>query len=223
MGLKSYVVGLLVLALGVAGAVFLGAVGCDGQLNLPDGPSSDGPTRTPGPRPSPGPSPTPTPEPTANPSPTPSPSPTLPPGPTPNPSQSCASHGECDDDLFCTGEELCDFNANSCLPSSGDPCVLLFEYCDEDADACVPLSEGCQSDDDCEADEYCATDTGLCQPVVALNCGPGAGNCFVANSTPGCESQSCCDAVCQFDVACCLLAWDEDCANMAYSFCPQNP
>ena len=109
------------------------------------------------------------------------------------------------------------------LPSSGDPCNPLFESCDEEADACVPLSEGCQSDADCDADEYCETDTGLCQPEVAQNCGPGAGNCFVANFTPGCESQSCCDSVCQFDVTCCLVAWDEDCASMAYSFCPQSP
>jgi hypothetical protein len=73
---------------------------------------------------------------------------------------------------------------------------------------------------------YFATLTcgGECVPV---GCGsPGTGDCFVADGTPFCEDQACCETVCAIDPFCCSVAWDSICVAEATSFCgvvaPEN-
>lgn len=56
-------------------------------------------------------------------------------------------------------------------------------------------------------------------------CGdPEFGDCCIANGTPGCEVQSCCDVICRGDPFCCDTAWDQICADAALNtdscFCP---
>ena len=78
----------------------------------------------------------------------------------------CFSDADCDDGLFCTGDESC--VALNCRPGSGDPCAGTPYYrCDDDADACVM----CPEDYDCD---------GVSDP--ADNCmrtpnGPDRGTC----------------------------------------------
>jgi hypothetical protein len=55
-------------------------------------------------------------------------------------------------------------------------------------------------------------------PVAA--CGdPGAGDCCFPNGTPSCNDNDCCDDVCDLDEACCLIAWDSVCAQIAADIC----
>ncbi len=56
-----------------------------------------------------------------------------------------------------------------------------------------------------------------CAPASCGN--PFAGDCFVANGTPGCNDASCCNEVCAADPFCCQVAWDEACAGLAALQC----
>ncbi len=50
-------------------------------------------------------------------------------------------------------------------------------------------------------------------------CAADAGDCFVANGTPGCAISSCCHVVCEFDPFCCAAGWDATCAQRANDNC----
>ena len=55
-------------------------------------------------------------------------------------------------------------------------------------------------------------------------CGqPGSGDCQVANQTPGCEDQTCCERVCAVDSFCCDSAWDATCVGLAATGCFDGP
>ena len=57
-------------------------------------------------------------------------------------------------------------------------------------------------------------------PDISLDtCGDGAGDCMEANGNAGCESLSCCEAICQIDHYCCEINWDESCAAAAEGIC----
>jgi hypothetical protein len=134
---------------------------------------------------------------------------------------SCAFPEDCDDGLFCDGVETC---VDTICVAGENPCDELTQQCVEETDTCEPLESGCTSDADCRTDEYCDTNTGICQPNVVVNCGAGAGNCFVANFTAGCESESCCDIICRLvDPACCFVSWDEQCRDAAFQYCSVAP
>jgi cysteine-rich repeat protein len=57
----------------------------------------------------------------------------------------------------------------------------------------------------------CGTDT----------CVGGSGSCTEAHgdNEPGCETQSCCQRVCEVDTFCCDVTWDSFCAGQAGGFC----
>lgn len=50
-------------------------------------------------------------------------------------------------------------------------------------------------------------------------CGPGAGDCFTNNGTPGCEDEVCCNRVCDIDAKCCTSRWDQICVGEAEDLC----
>ncbi|MBX3356692.1 MAG: hypothetical protein KF724_13435, partial [Phycisphaeraceae bacterium] len=50
-------------------------------------------------------------------------------------------------------------------------------------------------------------------------CNAGAGDCCVANGTPGCDDENCCNLICSFDSFCCNVQWDSICANAAVANC----
>jgi subtilisin-like proprotein convertase family protein len=54
-------------------------------------------------------------------------------------------------------------------------------------------------------------------------CGPGAGDCFGNNGTPGCEDVDCCNLVCSLDSFCCDVTWDSICADIALANCEGAP
>ncbi len=46
-------------------------------------------------------------------------------------------------------------------------------------------------------------------------CGAGAGECLVANNSPGCNDVNTCNQVCEIDPFCCDTMWDQTCAAKA--------
>ena len=88
---------------------------------------------------------------------------------------------------------------------------------------------GCASLDCCET--VCAQSPACCEVAwdvtckdlansLCGNCGdPLAGDCCVANGTPGCDDATCCREVCAIDPVCCAGAWDLLCASQAVSIC----
>ncbi|MGP1346004.1 MAG: trypsin-like serine peptidase [Phycisphaerales bacterium] len=49
----------------------------------------------------------------------------------------------------------------------------------------------------------------------------GSGDCCVANGTPFCNDQACCELVCASDPFCCDTQWDQLCADQAAEQCEQ--
>jgi len=52
---------------------------------------------------------------------------------------------------------------------------------------------------------------------------PGEGDCCKDSNSPGCEDESCCNAVCAEDPYCCDPngVWDDVCAELAWSLCSE--
>ncbi|HNO77232.1 MAG TPA: hypothetical protein PKN33_04150 [Phycisphaerae bacterium] len=141
--------------------------------------------------------------------PTPSSSPT--PSPSPD-AEDCNVDSDCDDGLFCNGEERC---LNDKCQDGSSPCDAQTENCDEANDVCDEIVTGvpCNSDVNCPDQFACDTSNNVCVPLEG--CGRGA--CNIANSSPGCNNQQCCDDVCLFDISCCTIQWTQECANLAFS------
>ena len=61
----------------------------------------------------------------------------------------CLEDGDCDDGLYCTGDETC---VSGECESSGDPCTddgvscTGTEICDEETDACMSSGDPCSDD-----------------------------------------------------------------------------
>jgi hypothetical protein len=72
---------------------------------------------------------------------------------------------------------------------------------------------------------YAAANSGpgvvtIIQGSTAIPCGdPTAGDCCVANLTPSCNDEACCNSVCAADVFCCDVEWDQACADLAAFLC----
>ena len=110
-----------------------------------------------------------------------------------------------------------------CTSSCGDPfagnCFLAHgtPYC-ADAGCCEAVCK--QNPNCCEIvwDDLCADLAAqICRGIM---CGsPGTGDCFIANGTPFCDDEACCEAVCAVDAFCCQTAWDKICASTANAIC----
>ncbi len=61
-------------------------------------------------------------------------------------------------------------------------------------------------------------DTSTCALPFEPLCEGGEGSCGEANGTPGCDDPCCCSLVCGQDPGCCVLEWDQICADIALGF-----
>ena len=113
---------------------------------------------------------------------------------------------------------LCDVPACGDF-AAGDPCILNFSPASNDKRCCQAV---------CAIDPICCDTTWdlecvrIARTVPSCPCGadwdcgdPCAGGCCVANFTPKCDDESCCDAVCAVDSFCCDTEWDLSCATQA--------
>jgi len=141
----------------------------------------------------------------------------------------CAITPECcadswDQDCAELAEQVCSLVAlGACGGESGDCFVANGSAGCADVDCCETvcvLQPACCND---EWNEDCAAlASSIClDSGDEWGCGPGAGDCTIANGSPGCEDPSCCALVCGFAEGeyCCTEEWDEDCALAAEFLC----
>jgi hypothetical protein len=106
-------------------------------------------------------------------------------------------------------------DSNCCIANGGIGCdnpTCQATVCAADAFCCdVAWDQLCAD----QAAELCPD---ICEPAAGP-CGPGAGDCCIANGTPGCDDVACCETVCALDPFCCDVAWDGICQGEAFSFC----
>ncbi len=89
-------------------------------------------------------------------------------------------------------------------------------------------TDGTESDCIASGGTYQGDGTDCASAGCAATCGPGAGDCFTGNGTPGCEDPVCCAAICAADSFCCDVTWDGICAAAAMAspdcgFVPPDP
>ncbi|MFQ5589900.1 MAG: thrombospondin type 3 repeat-containing protein [Phycisphaerae bacterium] len=145
----------------------------------------------------------------------------------------------CSDGSCCTS--MCVFDPFCCDTLWDARCAEKAEQIicrDTPPDACQPAagdcnnpvgngSPGCEEPACCQAvcrrDSYCCLTEwdDICADIAQAACGSyvvcetATGDCLAQQSTPGCQVQSCCNAVCSIDPACCTNAWDDLCAETA--------
>jgi len=96
----------------------------------------------------------------------------------------CDDDTDCDDLLWCTGEETCDLATGTCVAGTA-PCDPDTQECDEDADICIDLVTPCVEDADCNDDDNCTTDACVDEACVftpvacaaGQECDPDTGEC----------------------------------------------
>lgn len=102
---------------------------------------------------------------------------------------SCEGNGDCDDHLYCNGQESCDTLSHTCLPGEAPDCHdevdCTTDSCNEETDSCEFLPQDSLCDDGlfCNGSETCDPVAG-CLPGNAPNC---------ADSLP-CTEDSCDEA-----------------------------
>ncbi len=85
--------------------------------------------------------------------------------------EKCKTDADCDDGLFCSGEETCE--ETGCI-HSGDPCAGSGLICDEAGDRCVE----CLEDQDCQDDGIFCNGLEICN--LDFECQPGGDPCLEA-------------------------------------------
>ena len=136
----------------------------------------------------------------------------------------------CNLDQFC-----CDVTWDGdCAIEAQGVCTGSFPACVPGSGSCgVPdTTPGCDSVDCCNrvcmVDPFCCLNRwdGNCvdeaESMCFLSCNPSAGSCFTAHPPlePGCDLESCCQAVCTQDPFCCTTEWDQLCVEAAGNLCP---
>ncbi len=105
----------------------------------------------------------------------------------------------------------------TCSPTSGE-CFAIHttpgcndtqccaDVCAQDSICCDPLQAGW--------DSICVDEA---KSLCGFFCGPGNGDCFADNGTPGCDDAACCSSVCAGDSFCCNIndSWDPLCGDQA--------
>jgi len=121
-------------------------------------------------------------------------------------------------DETCAGEAegVCDGNFLACAPGTGECGTADHTPGCDNLDCCNAV---CAVDPYCCLEEWDENCVDGAASGCLLTCGPGAGDCHSAHATPGCESQACCNTVCEIDPFCCETEWDQTCVTSAEA-CP---
>jgi cysteine-rich repeat protein len=117
-------------------------------------------------------------------------------------------------DATCAGEAegVCDGSFRACGPGSG-VCGTPDNTPGCDSASCC--NKVCLVDPFCCLDSWDATCVDEAESMCFLTCGIGAGDCHAAHTTPGCNADACCQAVCTDDPFCCDTNWDQMCVDKA--------
>ncbi len=144
-------------------------------------------------------------------------------------------------------DTVCSFNPLCCDVSWDQECIdLQASLCGGGGGGTCPVGEIADCNGNCcpegwVGDGYCDDGTYTWNGIaIFLNCDqfandggdcdggggsalcgdPAAGDCCVANGTPACADQVCCETVCAADAFCCDTEWDQICADQAATACP---
>ncbi|MDZ4755974.1 MAG: hypothetical protein SGJ11_15945 [Phycisphaerae bacterium] len=116
----------------------------------------------------------------------------------------------CDDATCC--DLVCASDPSCCSQAWDVDCVeLALASC-----ATTPCTVGCPAGSSLEIDP--------CGSLANSGCDapPGSGsNCCVPNRTVSCDDPDCLNTVCGQDPFCCMVAWDQLCADLAIKLCPE--
>ncbi|MCH2161743.1 MAG: hypothetical protein MK085_07700 [Phycisphaerales bacterium] len=140
----------------------------------------------------------------------------------------------CDDNDPCTQDSCVNGNCvntpidgcggeDGCGAESAGPC--------EQANGTPYCSDGKCCESVCASDPYCCETEWdqLCAEAVPSICNggggggsgecgdPNSGSCEIANGTPYCSDEACCEAICDADPFCCDTEWDQICADASAS------
>ena len=109
------------------------------------------------------------------------------------------------------GVATCRAGSGDCFTANGSPGCELEEVC---TTTCAADPFCCDTD----WDDLCAEKAdGIANGFDT--CAPGAGSCFEANGSAGCDNADCCQAVCSADPFCCLTEWDAKCVESVPEVC----
>ncbi len=111
------------------------------------------------------------------------------------------------------------------------PCPVLESCGSAAAGSCYTANgtSGCNDSACCQT--VCGANPGCCKVAwdaacadaafqLCGSCGEAAaGDCCTAHGSPGCDQDTCCQAVCQLDGYCCNVEWDAMCAIQAAEAC----
>ncbi len=122
----------------------------------------------------------------------------------------CESHADCDDGVYCHGQETCDpddplSSSFGCLP--GDPCPDLpyIDTCKEEAETCLTAGPGCLTSADCDDGRFC-NGAELCDPEAGFADFQG---CVEAEERP-CSADQVCNEIDDTCETTCPVALDGD-------------
>lgn len=138
----------------------------------------------------------------------------------------CSLESQCCDVTW--GQECADFASSFCVagtcaaeacPAAGGCCQEHFTPGCSDAICCEAV---CVQEPLCCSGEWGTACANAAQTLCSGLCGglcPGAGSCCQAHPGPGCQTSSCCQAVCAQNAQCCQGSWDAACVALARTHC----
>ncbi len=114
---------------------------------------------------------------------------------------SCSVDADCDDGIFCNGEEICD-ECGVCR--AGTPPCENAEQCDEESDICRECRDDTECDDGlyCNGDERCGASSGRCYSVGNYPCGICDEGSVACRDGCFCEEPGYCASCCAEDPNC---------------------
>lgn len=120
-------------------------------------------------------------------------------------------------DLICLDDENCQTCPEDCGECAGPCCEPhLAPMCDQpDVAECV-----CSQAPHCCSLGWDETCVKLVEEGDCGICPGGEGDCCQANDTPGCQDIECEAQVCEINIFCCGVVWDQLCATTAAMLCP---
>ena len=111
----------------------------------------------------------------------------------------CGTSQDCDNGLFCDGEETCN---NGACENGPPPCASDTETCDEDNNLCLMIPE-CSNDDDCTDEDLCTLEScveGTCASAALdcipdFFCDPATGSCIECLANDDCDDGLFCNGI----------------------------
>ena len=134
----------------------------------------------------------------------------------------CSSDAECDDGVYCNGEETCNIDTGSCLAGTPVTCAGDGVFCNGE-EVCNEATQSCGSTGDpCEIGTSCNEGTDFCESLCGNGtCDPGE-NCSLCPSdciggTSGGTCGGCFKGIC--DGVCHPKEVDTDCSDCWSTYC----